>query len=50
MQVSKYGIFSVLHFPALGPNTERYFVSLRIQSGLWENTEQKIRIWTLFSK
>ena len=30
--MSKYGIFSVPHFPALGPNTERYFVSLRIQS------------------
>ena len=32
LQVSKYGIFSVPHFPPPGPNTERYFVSFRIQS------------------
>ena len=28
----KYGVFSGLYFPAFGLNTERYFVSLRIQS------------------
>ena len=30
---SKYGVFSGLHFPAFGPNKERHFVSLLIQSG-----------------
>ena len=30
-KVSKYGIFSGPYFPALGLNTERYEVSLRIQ-------------------
>ena len=30
--VSKYGVFSVPYFPAFGLNTERYAVSLRIQS------------------
>ena len=31
-KVSKYGVFSGPHFPAFGLNTERYEVSLRIQS------------------
>ena len=31
-KVSKYGVFSGPYFPAFGLNTERYFVSLRIQS------------------
>ena len=31
-KVSKYGDFSGPYFPALGLNTERYFVSLHIQS------------------
>ena len=30
--MSKYGVFSDLYFPAFGLNTERYWVSLRIQS------------------
>ena len=30
-KVSKYGVFPGLYFPAFGLNTERYFVSLRIQ-------------------
>ena len=30
--MSKYGVFSGPYFPAFGLNTERYFVSLRIQS------------------
>ena len=30
--VSKYGVFCGPYFPAFGLNTERYFVSLRIQS------------------
>ena len=31
-KVSKYGVFSGPYFPAFGLNTERYRVSLRIQS------------------
>ena len=31
-EVSKYGVFSGLYFPTFGLNTERYSVSLRIQS------------------
>ena len=31
-EVSKYGIFSGLYFPAFGLNKERYFLSIRIQS------------------
>ena len=30
--VSKYGIFSGPYFPAFGLNTDRYEVSLRVQS------------------
>ena len=30
--MSKYGVISGSYFPAVGLNTERYFVSLRIQS------------------
>ena len=30
--MSKYGVISGPHFPAFGLNTERYSVSLRIQS------------------
>ena len=30
--VSKYGVFPGPYFPAFGLNTEKYFVSLRIQS------------------
>ena len=31
-KVSRYGVFSGSYFPAFGLNTERYFVSLHIQS------------------
>ena len=31
-KLSKYGLFSGPYFPAFGLNTERYSVSLRIQS------------------
>ena len=31
-KVSKYGVFSGQYYPAFGLNTERYSVSLRIQS------------------
>ena len=31
-KVPKYGVFSGPYFPVFGLNTERYFVSLRIQS------------------
>ena len=31
-KVSKYGVFSGPYFPAFGLNTERYSLSLRIQS------------------
>ena len=41
--------FSGLYFPAFGLITERYGVSLPIQSECGENTDQKkLRIWTLF--
>ena len=36
----KYGFFSGPYFPSFGPNTERYFVSLRIQS-------KCRKIWTI---
>ena len=31
-KVSKYGVISGLHIPTFGLNTERYFITLRIQS------------------
>ena len=36
-KVSKYGVFSGLHFPAFGLNTERYFVFIQTECG---------KIWT----
>ena len=40
-KMSKYGVFSVPHFPAFGLNTERYGVY----------TDQKeLRIWSLFTQ
>ena len=33
-KVSKYGVISGPYFPAFGLNTEKYLVSLRIQSEL----------------
>ena len=47
----KYGIFSGPYFPAFGLNTERYFVSLHIQSECGKiRTKKKIRIWTHFTQ
>ena len=50
-EVFKYGVFSGPYFPAFGQNTDRYGVSLRIQSECgkmwnWKN----LRIWTLFTQ
>ena len=43
--------FSGPYFPAFGLNTERYGVSLRIQSEYGEiRTRKKLRIWTLFTQ
>ena len=35
-KVSKFGVFSGPYFPAFRLNTERYSVSLRIQSECWK--------------
>ena len=43
--------YSGPYFPALGLNTERYPVSLRIQSECGENVDQNnSREWTLFTQ
>ena len=43
--------FSGLYFPAFGLNTERYSVSLRIQSECWKIwTRKTLWIWTLFTQ
>ena len=50
-QVSKCGVFSGPYFPAFGLNTERYGVSLCIQSECGKiRTRKKLRIWTLFTQ
>ena len=46
-KLSKYGLFSGPYFPAFGLNTERYSVSLRIQSECGKMRTEKLRIWTL---
>ena len=49
-KVSKHGVFSGPYFPAFGLNTERYTVSLRIQSKCGKiRTRKKLHIWTLFT-
>ena len=40
-KVSVFGVFLVQIFPHLKLNIERYFVFLRIQSKMLENTDQK---------
>ena len=63
--MSKYGVFSGPYFPAFGLNTERYGVSLRIQSecgkirtgknfarlrSKTQTYQKKLRIWTRFTQ
>ena len=45
----KYGVFSGPYFPAFGLNTERYFVSLRIQSECRKIRTRKNSIFGHFS-
>ena len=47
--VSKYGVFSDPYFPAFGLNTERYFVSLRIQSECGKIRTRKNSVFGHFS-
>ena len=49
-KVSKYGVFSGPYFPAFGLDTERYFVSLRIQSKYWKIRTRKTSVFGLFSR
>ena len=46
----KYGVFSGPYFPALGLNTERYFVSLRIQSECGKIHTRKNSVFGHFSR
>ena len=49
--VSKYGVLSGPYFPAFGLNTERYFVSLRIQSECGKiRTRKNSVIWTYYTQ
>ena len=49
--MSKYGVFSAAYFPAFALNTERYEVSLCIQSKCGKiRTRKKLRIWTHFTQ
>ena len=47
--VSKYGVFSGPYFPAFGLNTERYFVSLHIQSECGKIQSRKNSVFGHFS-
>ena len=50
-KVSKYGVISGLYFPAFGLNTEKYRVSLLIQSECGKiRTRKKLRIRTLVTQ
>ena len=50
-KVSKYRVFSGPYFPAFGLNTDRYSVSLCIQSECGKmRTRKKFRIWTIFTQ
>ena len=50
-KVSKYGVISGLYFPAFGLNTEKYRVSLLIQSECEKiRTRKKLRIRTLVTQ
>ena len=48
-KVSKCGVFSGPHFPAFGLNTERYSISLRIQSECGKIRTRKNSVFELFS-
>ena len=48
-KVSKYGVFSGPYFSAFGLNTERYFVSLRIQSECGKIRTRKYSVFGHFS-
>ena len=48
--MSKYGGFSGRYFPAFGLNTERWFVSLRIQSECGEIRTRKTSVFRHFSR
>ena len=48
--VSKYGVFSCPYFPAFELNTERYFVSLRIQSECGKIRTRKNSVFGHFSR
>ena len=49
-KVSKYGVFSSPYFPAFGLNTERYGVSLRIQSECGKIRTRKNSVFRHFSR
>ena len=49
-KVSKYGVFSGPYFPAFGLNTERFFVSFRIQSECGKIRTRKNYIFGYFSR
>ena len=49
-KVAKYGVISGPYFPAFGLNTERYEVSLHIQSECRKTDQKWLRIWTLFTQ
>ena len=49
-KVSKYGVFSGPYFPVFELNTERYSVSLHIQSKCWKIRTRKNFVYELFSR
>ena len=49
-KVSKYGVISGLCFPALGLSSERYFVSLRIQSDGGKIWARNYSVFARFSR
>ena len=49
-KVSKYGVFSDPYIPAFGLNTERYFISLRIQSEFGKIRTRKNSVFGHFSR
>ena len=49
-KVSKYGVFYRPYFPAFGLNTERYGVSLRVQSKCVKIRARKNSVFRLFSR
>ena len=50
LKVSKYGVFSGPYFPAFGLNTERYSVSLRIQSEYRKMRTRRNSVFEHFSR